>query len=114
MNESRKQMVTWIPRILCILFAVFISLFALDVFSEGYGFFETILALFMHLIPTWLVIIALVISWRREEVGGSLFILFSLLFLVMSRGEGWIISVPLFVVGGLFLSSWYYSKPKKT
>ena len=32
---------------------------ALDVFSEGYGFGETVLALLIHLVPTYLVVIAL-------------------------------------------------------
>ena len=42
----------WAPRILSIIFAGFISLFALDVFNEGHSFWETLLALAVHLIPT--------------------------------------------------------------
>jgi hypothetical protein len=38
MNESKRRMLFWTPRLLSILFAIFISLFALDVFGEGYGF----------------------------------------------------------------------------
>ena len=44
MKRPVKRTLFWAPRILCILFAVFVSLFALDVFGEGYGFWETILA----------------------------------------------------------------------
>ena len=61
-----KPLLFWTPRVLCLLFAVFLSLFALDVFNEGYGFWKTILALLMHLIPTWIVLAILAISWRWE------------------------------------------------
>jgi len=100
--------------VLCILFAVFISLFAIDVFSEGYSFGETILALLIHLVPTCLVIIALVIAWRWEWVGAILFIALALFFLVSSGGESWIISGPLLLIGGLFLFNWIYRAQLKT
>jgi len=32
-----QQLLYWAPRALCIVFAVFISMFALDVFNEGAG-----------------------------------------------------------------------------
>jgi hypothetical protein len=73
MNRPAKQLLFWTPRILSLLFALFISLFALDVFSEGHGFWKTLLALLMHLIPTAVILIVLAISWNREWVGGILF-----------------------------------------
>jgi hypothetical protein len=73
MKESVKRLVFWTPRILCTLFAAFISVFALDVFGEGYGFWETVVALLMHLIPTGVILIVLAIAWRWEWVGGALF-----------------------------------------
>jgi hypothetical protein len=89
-------------------------MFASDVFSEGYGFGETILALLIHLVPTYLVVIALVIAWRWERVGAILFIALALFYLVTSRGESWIISGPLFLVGVLFLLNWTYRAQLKT
>jgi hypothetical protein len=107
-NRITGKLVVWIPRVLCILFALFISMFALDVVDEGYNFGETILALLIHLIPTILIIIALVIAWRWEWVGAAVYIGLALIFLVISRGEGWIISGPLFIIGVLFISSRLY------
>jgi hypothetical protein len=46
------------------VFAVFISMFELDVFGAGYGFLNTIIALLMHLIPTVIILIVLAVSWR--------------------------------------------------
>ena len=108
MNTSTKRVLFLIPRILGILFAMFLSMFALDVFSEGYSLGETILALLIHLIPTYFVIMALVIAWRRDRVGAILFIALALFYLVMSRGKGWIIAGTLFLIGVLFLLNWIH------
>ena len=98
---------------LCILFAIFLGLFALDVFSESYGFWQTILALLIHLVPVYIVVIALVIAWRWEWVGACVFIALALFYLVWSRGRlQWSaylgISGPLMVIGVLFLFNWIY------
>jgi len=70
MNKPTKRLLFWTPRIMCILFAVFVSLFAFDVFGEGYGFWKTPLALLMHLIPTGIILIGVLflLNWpcRRE------------------------------------------------
>lgn len=113
MRRPVKRLLFWTPRILCILFAVFISLFALDVFSEGYGFWETILALLMHLIPTFVILIVLAISWRWEWVGGILFVAMGVFYIVWCWGQfPWVtylsISGPLLLVGVLFLVNWFY------
>ena len=62
MNIITKRAIFWSPRVLAILFAMFLSVFALDVFSEGNVFGETVLALLMHLVPTYLVVIGLIIG----------------------------------------------------
>jgi hypothetical protein len=113
MKKPVKRVVFWMPRILCVLFAVFISLFALDVFGEGYDFWETIVALLMHLIPTGIILIALVIAWRWEWVGAILFVVLGVWYTIMAWGEfGWttylVIVGPLFLVGALFLANWLY------
>ena len=110
MHTNKKRFLFWMPRVLCILLAMFLSVFALDVFSEGYSFGETILALLIHLVPTFLVVIGLVIAWRREMVGAILFIILAVGYLVMSKGESLIILVPLVLVGGLFLLNWNYTE----
>ena len=106
MNVTAKQILIWSPRVLCIIFAIFLSIFAMDVFSEDYDLGETILALLMHLIPTIMIVFMLVIAWRWEGIGAILFIVLPLLFLIMSRWESWIISGPLLLVGILFLFNW--------
>jgi hypothetical protein len=110
MKKSLRQTLFWAPRILGILFAIFISVFALDVFDEGYGFWETMLALAMHLIPTALLVTVLIFSWRWDWIGGILFPVLGILYLLTMRGLHWsayaIIGGPLFLEGVLFLLSW--------
>jgi len=111
MNKSVKRCLFWTPRILCILFALFLSIFALDVFSEGYGFWRTMLALLSHLIPTFFILIVLAISWRWELVGGILFTALGMLYLITYWGRfPWvtylIFSGPLILIGVLFLINW--------
>jgi hypothetical protein len=112
MNQSVKHILFWAPRILTLLFAVFISLFAFDVFDQGYSFWETVLALLIHLIPTGILLLALVLSWRWEWIGGILFIGLGVFYLVAAQGQHWLayllISGPLFLIGALFLLNWRY------
>jgi hypothetical protein len=110
-NKPLRRVVFWMPRILCLLFAVFISLFALDVFGAGYGFWETIAALIMHLVPTWIVLIALAVAWRWEWVGAILFVALGAGYLIVAWGKfPWttylLIAGPSFLIGALFLVNW--------
>ncbi len=100
-NERMQKIIWWLVRLLAILFIIFISLFALDVFGETNWPF----ALFMHLIPSYIVVALTVIAWNNERIGGALFIVGGLLFMAVSRFEGFVIYVPAILVGLLFLYS---------
>ncbi|MFA5259216.1 MAG: hypothetical protein WC979_07375 [Candidatus Pacearchaeota archaeon] len=85
-KKIRKNTRPWLyysPRILTILFILFISLFALDVFGNNYTFLETVQGLFMHLIPSMILIVFLIIAWKHEWVGAVGFFLFALLYIGM-------------------------------
>ena len=106
MNSNTKRWLYWLPRVLSILFALFISLLALDVFGEGYNFWETLVALFMHLIPTFILVAVLAIAWRWERVGAALFLALAIIYLVLTDGRMLTIPIPLIVMSLLFLVSW--------
>jgi hypothetical protein len=88
------------------LFAAFLAVFAFDVFDEGFGLGETVIALLLHLLPSALVVILLAVAWRWEPIGALFFGLAALAMLVVSRGEAWVISGPSLLVGLLFWASW--------
>ncbi|MCA9898427.1 MAG: hypothetical protein H6654_06750 [Ardenticatenaceae bacterium] len=106
MNKNTKRWFYWLPRVLSIAFALFISIFALDVFGEGYSFWETLLALFMHLIPTFILVAVIAIAWRWERVGAALFLALALIYLSMTDGRMLTIPIPLIIFSLLFLVSW--------
>jgi len=101
-----KKIFYWLPRVLAILFIAFISIFTLDVFGEPQWF----LALLIHLIPSFILIILTIIAWKHEQLGGLLFIVGGVFMLVSSRFESLIISIPAIVIGMLFLGRKYFSK----
>ena len=115
MSRITKQLLFWSPRVMGIFFAAFISMFALDVFGKGYGFWETIAALLIHLVPTYVVVAALIIAWRWEWLGAVLFIALALLHVVLCWGRfPWSVYLaipgPLVLVGVLFLANWAYRR----
>jgi ABC-type enterochelin transport system permease subunit len=113
MSPAARRWIFWTPRVLTILFAAFISIFALDVFGEHYSPGQLLIALGMHLIPTALIVVALLIAWRWAWVGAVLFFGLGVLYIVTMHGRArwdWylLIAGPLFLVGLLFLLNWRY------
>jgi hypothetical protein len=104
-----RKVVYWAPRLLCIAFIVFLSLFALDVFHQVNRFEQTTAALLIHLIPSCIFTAVLLFAWKWEWVGAVLFSGFAVYYAASNfRHLSWVltISAPLFVVGLLFLASW--------
>jgi hypothetical protein len=118
MTQLSKRALFWTPRALSILFIAFLSLFALDALDGHLGFWQTVLALTMHLIPSFVLIAALVLAWRWEWIGAALYGAAGLLYVwwvvAMSRPVPppirliWILTIagPAFAIAGLFLANW--------
>lgn len=64
MKKLKKIKFVWVPRILAILYIIFISLFSLDA-PFGIG-------LLMHLLPTLIFTSCLIVAWFRPKIGGIL------------------------------------------
>ncbi len=121
-----NKFIYWAPRILSIMFLIFLALFSLDIFEGNYGFWGTIEGLFMHNIPVFILLGILIVAWKREIVGGIGFILAGLLYesrfaIPMMRDPQFqwefllpspIIAGPAFLIGILFLIGWF-KKTKK-
>lgn len=113
MSNGTKRLMFWSPRILGILFAVFISLFALDVFGAGLSLWDSIRAFLIHLVPVYVVVLVLLLAWRWEWVGAVAFAALATFYVVWAWGElHWTayaaISGPLFLLAILFLLGWIY------
>lgn len=105
MNEKRLVFLQWLPRILTLLLAGFLSLFAIDVFQEGYGFFKTITSLFMHLMPVWVILIVLWISWNRPMIGAIFYPCLGIAYAITAWDRpDWIAAItgPLVLIGAVY------------
>lgn len=108
-NVDPKRLLFWAPQALCILFAGFVALFALDVFGEHYGFWKTIAALLIHLIPSAIILGMLAVSRRWEWAAGVLFLGLAAWYVSGARTHwDWclVIGGPLILIGALFLIDW--------
>jgi hypothetical protein len=72
------KIIHWMPRIICVLSILFISMFAADAFETGHTIWQQLVTLFMHLIPSFILTAILIIAWKWEFVGGIIFILIGL------------------------------------
>ena len=110
MSPAARRWLYWSPRVLILLFALFLAVFALDVFDENLGFPRVLVALGMHLIPTALVLVVLAIAWRHEWLGAGLLLGLGAGYLARATSVAWagrlVIAGPLFAAGLLFLVGW--------
>lgn len=109
MTTHSDRFLFWAPRALSMLLTAFISLFALDVFEEAHGFRQILTGLTVHLIPSFVLIVALVAAWRREWLGTAAFTVFGIFLMGAVRGPWWVKTIfflPCFIIAGLFLANW--------
>lgn len=117
----------WTPRILCILAILFISLFALDSFDPKVTFWHQVQAFLMHMIPSFVLIILLIVAWRWELIGGSILIILALGFSpwiffnnYQSNHSVWMslliilsLTFPFMLPGALFVISYFLKKKNR-
>ncbi|HLN21722.1 MAG TPA: hypothetical protein VK213_11575 [Bacteroidales bacterium] len=102
----------WAPRILCILIIIFLSLFSFDVFGQDASFWKTLIAFLVHNIPSFVLIIILVLSWKWSWIGGLSYIALGFIYILWmaERSSSDFIAYSLFAIGILFLSDWFMRK----
>jgi hypothetical protein len=83
-----NMLLFWLPRMLCILASLFLSMFALDAFGPGMTLWQQIGGFLIHLIPSFILLTFLVVAWKWELIGGGLFVLIGLVF-TGSKLRGW-------------------------
>ncbi|KAA3639764.1 MAG: hypothetical protein DWQ02_03120 [Bacteroidetes bacterium] len=122
--EHTIKIFHWLPRVLAILAIGFISLFALDAFNPELPLGKQFLDFLMHMIPSFVLILVLLLAWKKEVIGGIIFIIIGLAFTPwvfqhnyqMNQSVGMTISIvamislPFVVIGILFLISHRFKK----
>jgi hypothetical protein len=128
MVNKIDKFVYWTPRVLSVCFVLFLAMFSLDVFEPGKSATEIAVGLFMHNIPALILMAVLIVSWKREIVGGIAFILAGFLYIAVVLGTRafkngfewymitWFLTIsgPAFLIGALFLAGWHRKRAQKT
>jgi hypothetical protein len=121
---KKATLIYWIPRILCIFAILFVSMFALDSFDPNLTIWQQIGGFLIHLVPTYVLILFLVVAWKWELVGGILFLIIGLGLIPflyihnynmnhsvwMSLSVILMLNGPFILVGALFMYSHYLRK----
>ena len=115
----------WLPRVICIIAIGFVSLFAADAFESSRSTWQQLSAFFMHLIPSFILLGLLYVSWKWEFAGGILFtvvgiIMTPIIFLHNYKINHFslaqcteivlLITFPFIMVGILFIMSHFRAK----
>jgi len=100
----------WIPRIFSILFAMFLAFFSMDVFGQGDPAWKTALALLMHNIPTILIVVVLVFSWKRSWLGAICFFIIGVTFFLLmpNKTNSLFLVLPILGTSLLFFLNWTF------
>lgn len=117
-NGNKRKVGKWLywsPRVLTILFILFISMFSLDIFGNNYTFWETVVGLLMHNIPTFILLIFLIVAWKYEWLGAVGFFLFAVGYIIMILRNpfqwyllAWSLEIvgPAIIIGVLWWMNW--------
>ena len=114
MSNLKTKWLVWAPRILGLLLAGFLGMFALDAFDGEHGAGGAVLAFGVHLVPAAIVLASVALAWRRPLVGTGLFTGMGAWYAVRVYADHprWIlpIAVPALVIGALFAVSWWIDR----
>jgi cell division protein FtsW (lipid II flippase) len=113
----KNKFLYWSPRILSIFFVIFLSLFCFDSFDEFNGW-ESIMATLIHLIIPFIVLIGIIIAWKRDMVGSIIFCVLAICYVFMvgfKQHWSWYVSIsgPALLIAILFFLNWWNGKNKK-
>lgn len=108
--DDKHSVVLWSARALAILMSAFLALFALDAWSDEQSVWRSAGGVLIHLLPSALVLGVILVSWRRQWIGGVAFVVLAIAYAVIVRFRlDWVavISGPLLVIALLYLWSWW-------
>lgn len=122
--KTKIRVFHWLPRVICIVAILFVSLFAADAFESGLTIWQQLGDFFIHLIPSFILLVFLIIAWKCEKIGGIIFLVIGLVLspiifnhnykmnhsVGMSLGIILAITFPFVIVGVLFLVGHFLNK----
>ena len=107
----------WVPRVLSVMFVIFLSLFALEAFSghQGLAIFPSFL---LGLLPACIVLLVTVMAWKWDFAGALLFFVLAISYVWMvglDRDWTWYASIsgPEVMIGIFFFLNWSWERTQR-
>jgi prolipoprotein diacylglyceryltransferase len=123
--KTSTKVLHWLPRILCILAILFISMFSFDAFAPGLTLWQQLGGFLIHNIPSFVLLAVLIVAWKWEKVGGIILTILGLglcilVFLLNYKRNHFsvanslldtlMVAIPFVLAGILFILSHYRKK----
>jgi hypothetical protein len=106
------KIIHWAPRIASIMIIFFTSLFSLDVFEMQASPLELLGGFLIHNIPSIVMLVLLILAWKRPGVGFVAFLVAGALFAIFFVRDIYALPnlmlfvFPILLVAGLFYADW--------
>ncbi len=94
-----------------VLYAVALLIFAADVFNHEQNIAQTFYDILLHLLPTAVVFIIVVVAYNRPLIGAIIYLVLGLIYII----TGWasmhwsahvLIAGPLLLLSALYITAW--------
>jgi prolipoprotein diacylglyceryltransferase len=123
--KTSTKVLHWLPRILCILSILFISMFSLDAFAPELTLWQQLGGFLIHNIPSFVLLAVLIVAWKWEKVGGIILTILGLALCIFvfilnykrnhssvatSLLDTLMVAMPFVLAGILFILSHYRKK----
>ena len=107
----------WIPRIVILIIIVFLAMFSIDVFDGRTSIWNQLLDFILHSVPSIVLLLILIFTWRKPLIAGILFILLGIAMTIFfnhyhSSENFLLIDFPVILIGCSFLVYEFLVKEK--
>ena len=117
LSPRLARIIHWAPRVAAIMIIFFTSLFSLDVFEMDGSPLELLGGFLIHNIPSIVMIILLILAWKRPVIGFVAFLIAAVLFAAFFVRDIYALPnlllfvFPILLVALLFYADWKWLKP---
>ena len=110
-TPGTRALILWLPRLLAIAFALFLSVFALDEVGTAAPIATQALGAAIHLVPAALVLLTVILAWRAPARGLLVCVLLACAYVLRAWGvmhwSAYLVIVgPLLVLAALYALGW--------
>jgi hypothetical protein len=113
-SPGLAKIIHWAPRLAALLIILFTGLFSLDVFGTGAATLEVLGAFLLHNIPSILMLVLLILAWKRPVVGFVAFLVIAVAFTLFFVRDFYALTnlvlfvLPLLLIASLFYADWQW------